>query len=450
MISIDDLIVERHPPRSELLQARGQDSGSFGSRARNFALPLVDQQLYRKGLVAIMRAIHPETRWAVPGLVPEGLSILAGRQKLGKSWLALDLALAVGTGSAALGSIPCDAGDVLLIDMENGEKRIQQRVRKLRPDENDWSCVERISVATESPMLGPDFVKALDQWRMEVETPKLVIVDVLQRIKPVGAKSRNAYENDYAALSSLQRWATTHGIAVLLIHHTRKGGADDPLEALSGSNGLSACADSTMVLDRKANATTLYVRGRDVPEAEHAMLFTDGLWTVTGNAAEVQRSTSRNALLQALEDAREPMSPTELAAVTGMTANHVRQLAFRLKSAGEIVSVGKGRYTHPRYAGTSSDHRDGPSVSHDTARNVTENPQGSVTNDEPCNAPCDVPSDDRRTVTLAPCNAVSATSDAQTGRFEPAFGSEAARYSLHGHQGGVTRNAVTRPGGRDG
>ena len=74
-------------------------------------------------------------------------------------------------------------------------------------------------------------------------------------------RTQNAYESDYAIWAPLQEWATTHGVAVLGLHHTREGAADDPLEALSGSNGLSACADTTIVLDQDQNGRTLYVRG---------------------------------------------------------------------------------------------------------------------------------------------------------------------------------------------
>ena len=134
-----------------------------------------------------------------------------------------------------------------------------------------------------------DFSRRWMTGALPSESPRLVVIDVFQRVKPVGSKSRNAYENDYAALAPLQHWATEHGVAVLCLHHTRKGGADDPLEALSGSNGLSACADTTLVLDRDQNGVTLYVRGRDVEEKESALNFLSGLWSLIGDAAEVKK-----------------------------------------------------------------------------------------------------------------------------------------------------------------
>ena len=88
-----------------------------------------------------------------------------------------------------------------------------------------------------------------------VSKPRLVVIDVLQRIKPQGGGNLNAYEREYAIIAPLQRWATNQGIAVVVLHHTQEGGAEDPLEALSGSNGLSACADTTLVSTKKGTTS---------------------------------------------------------------------------------------------------------------------------------------------------------------------------------------------------
>lgn len=300
----------------------------------------------RTSTTTIMAISFPPIRWVVPGYVAEGLSILAGRQKLGKTWLALDWAIAVAAGGAAMGSIGCEQGDVLYIDLENGQRRIQGRINTLFPDERRRPELSRLEWVNEAPTLNRDFLDALDEWLLSVPNPRLVVIDVFQRIKPAAKANQNAYESDYAALAGLQRWATDNRIAVVALHHTRKGGADDPLEALSGSNGLSACADTTLVLDRDQNGVTLYVRGRDVEEKESALTFAAGAWIVTGQAADVRRSSERGSIMAALEEATDPMSPTELADVTGMKNGNVRRLLFAMGKAGEVQKSGRGRY-HP-------------------------------------------------------------------------------------------------------
>lgn len=300
-----------------------------------------------KGADAIMATDFPSLRWTVPGYVAEGLSVLAGRQKLGKTWMALDFAVAVAIGGVALGSIACEAGDVLYLDLENGERRIKRRLETMFPDAMNRPDLSRLKFATESPDLGPDFLEALEDWRTSVPKPALVVVDVLQRIKPAGSTARNAYENDYAVMTGLQQWATRNGVSVLVLHHTKKGGADDPLEALSGSNGLSACADTTLVLDRSGEGITLYVRGRDVEEKETALRFDGGMWSVLGAAAEVKRSDERTAILTVLTAATEPLNPREIAIEADMKRNNVDRLLGKMARDGEIVKSGRGLYVHP-------------------------------------------------------------------------------------------------------
>jgi RecA-family ATPase len=301
----------------------------------------------RTSSAEILNANYPPVIWMVEGYVPEGLTILAGRQKIGKTWLALDWAIAVATGDLAMGSVPCEGGNVLYIDLENGRRRIQARLKVLLGTGGSDSELRRLEWTGEAPALGAAFIEDLDQWRRTVASPRLVVVDVFQRIKPAGHPSRNAYENDYAALAPLQKWATDNHIAVVLLHHTRKGGADDPLEALSGSNGLAACADTTVVLDKKSDHATLYVRGRDVEEKSMAMSFSEGKWTVAGEADVVTGSKERGNILTALRDSPEAMSPSELADVTGMKPGNVRKLLWAMVKSGEVLKTGRGRYVHP-------------------------------------------------------------------------------------------------------
>lgn len=322
----------------------------------------------RVSLQKIMEMEFEPIKWAIEGYVPEGLSVIAGRQKLGKTWLALDLSIAVATGGHALGSIPCKIGNVLYLDLENGHRRLQRRIEIIFPKQQTRPYLGNIEIVTESPQLDKGLIEALEKWRHSVAEPRLVIIDVLQRIKPAGKTNRNAYENDYAIFQNLQSWATENGIAVLGLHHTRKGGADDPLEALSGSNGLSAVADTTLVLDRNQNGTTLYVRGRDVEEKETALRHDLGIWELLGEAAEVHRTDERKVILQCLADnlpdnqsksfstsgqadnsdnLDASMTPTEIAGALGLRVNNVKQLLHKMAKAGEVQKIGRGRYIHP-------------------------------------------------------------------------------------------------------
>lgn len=298
----------------------------------------------------------PPIRWVVPGYVPEGLSILAGRQKLGKTWLAMDWGIAVACGGYAMGSIACEQGDVLYVDLENGHRRIQSRINLLLPGERNRPDLTRLLWVKDAPNLDKGFIDAMEDWRCSVPNPRLVVIDVLKRIKPGGKPGQNAYESDYDAMAPLQRWATEKRVAVVCLHHTRKGGADDPLEALSGSNGLSACADTTLLLDRDANGITLYVRGRDVEEKESAMKFAAGMWSITGDAANVRRSEQRTVILEFLRDNPSPITPSDLALALDWNSNNTKQLLFQMARKGEVVRQ-KGAYSLPPH---NTDNRDNP------------------------------------------------------------------------------------------
>lgn len=307
----------------------------------------------RTSTAALMAQTFSPIKWIIPDYVPEGLVLLAGKQKLGKTWMALDWGAAVASGGRTMG-ITCEQGDVLYIDMENGDRRIQRRINAMWPLKQSRPDLSRLEWASASPVIGKDFYAALDEWHASVANPRLVIIDVLQRIKPAGHAAKNAYENDYAALTGLQQWATEHSVAVVALHHLKKGGSenDDPFEKLSGSNGLSACADTTLVLDRNAQGCTLYGRGRDVEEIESAVTF-DKLtfrWRVQGNVTDVRRSDERGNILRALADAGEPMAPNVIADVTGMKSGNIRRLLLSMVKAGEVHKSGRGAYIHPDFA----------------------------------------------------------------------------------------------------
>ncbi len=295
----------------------------------------------------IIETDYPPMRWVVPGYLPEGFSVLAGRQKLGKTWLALDIGVAVACGGCALGRIECEVGDVLYIDLENGERRLQQRLFCMFPDEKNRPDLSRIQTLSTAPMLDQGFLDGLEAWKLSVPNPRLVIIDVLQRIKPPARLRQNAYESDYSIFAGLQSFATESRIAILGLHHVRKGGADDPLEALSGSNGLSAVADTTLVLNRDANGMTLYVRGRDVEEKETAVRHDCGIWTILGEAADVHRSSERERILSELLTAEGSLTPADIVAATGMRRNNVDQLLYQMGKAGEVRKAKRGQYVHP-------------------------------------------------------------------------------------------------------
>lgn len=281
----------------------------------------------------------PDLRYAIDGYIAEGLTILGGKPKMGKSYMALSLALAVSSGRKAFGSIECAKGPVLYLALEDNERRIQRRVRQLQPNDDEWPA--DLYVTTVAKRLDEGLVDGLEAWIREHE-PALVIIDTLAKVR--ATSSRDGYDADYAALTPLQELAGVLGVAIVIIHHLRKMGSDDPFDMISGTTGLTGAVDAALILQRGQQGITLYGRGREIEEIEHALEFESGEWHVLGDADEVRRSKERKAILQVLADLDKGMGPTEVADALGWKVDNVKQLLFKMHNDGDVKKTGHGRY----------------------------------------------------------------------------------------------------------
>jgi hypothetical protein len=177
--------------------------------------------------------------------------------------------------------------------------------------------------------------------------PRLVIFDVFLKVRPPRKKGEDAYAADYDAVTPLQRYASEHRLAVVLVTHTRKMEAEDPLEAISSTNGVTGAADAVLVLNRDAKGTTLYGRGRDIEEIETAMRFDGGRWSILGDADEVRKSDERRKIVAALKEAYDEMTPTAIAKLTGMKVENIRVLLRKMLASGEVIQPRVGYYAAP-------------------------------------------------------------------------------------------------------
>jgi hypothetical protein len=289
----------------------------------------------------------------VPGYVVEGLTLLAGKPKIGKSWMMLHVGIAVACGSFTLEDIQCVKGDVLYAALEDNKRRLQRRLRKLL---NGRPAPKRLRIlsAGEMPRLSEGGTALIRAWIEQVPEPKLVVIDVLAKVRDPRRKDLGLYDSDYAAMEELKKIADEYGIAIVVIHHLRKMDADDPLDQVSGTTGLSGSADTVLVLNRtRSGTTTLHGRGRDIEDLEKAVQFDEStcVWTVLGGAASVRYTGERAAILTALREAGGPISLADIAAASSMKANNARQLLLKLVRDGVVQRVGHGKYALAPEAG---------------------------------------------------------------------------------------------------
>lgn len=211
----------------------------------------------------------PPTRFIASELIPQGLHILAGAPKIGKSWLALQICLRVASGET-LWNFPVTSGTVLYLCLEDSFSRIQNRLFDITDD-----APGNLHFATMSEVIGEGLENQIEDFLKSYPDTVLIVIDTLQRIRKVSADA-NPYASDYRDIGILKQLADKHRIAILLIHHLRKMNDDDPMNMISGTTGISGATDSNFVLKkdkRSGNAATLYCVGRDIEYRELQLEF---------------------------------------------------------------------------------------------------------------------------------------------------------------------------------
>lgn len=236
----------------------------------------------------------PPVRFAVEGLIPAGLSILASPPKYGKSWLVLDLCLSVAAGKRFLGFSTNRSG-CLYLALEDSERRLKTRMDKLlysRP------APEGFYFATEAQALDNGLLDALEAFLAAHGDVRLIVLDTYQRIRGAAQGREGAYSADYRETGALKAFADRHNVALLLVHHLRKMRDDgDPFAMISGTTGISGAADTMLVLikeNRSDSSARFAVVGRDVESLDAVLRFDRETcrWANLGDAdafAEQQR-----------------------------------------------------------------------------------------------------------------------------------------------------------------
>lgn len=293
--------------------------------------------------------------WAVPGMVPEGFGLLTGPPKVAKSWLSLDIVLAVASGGRALGKVPVgEPRPTLLLALEDGDRRLQDRCRRLLSGQPIPDLLDYATRATPAEVL-----PLIREWMdLHDGLRPLVVLDTLGKVMPLALPGESAYARDYRVGGHLKALSDDHpGSAVLVVHHTRKLGSDDWMDSTSGTNGLNGSADFTVSLSRARNeaAGVLKVAGRDVPEGEYALTFDEGRWTIDGASladaariAEQIRATAglgdRSAEIVAFVVAQAaPVTPTQVS--EALDVPDARRYLARLVDTGRLARSGRGLYT---------------------------------------------------------------------------------------------------------
>jgi len=206
-----------------------------------------------------------EPHWLIESLWSFGaVGVIGGAPKSCKTWLALEMAVAVASGQPCLGRFTVPRpGPVLLFAAEDAPQQVKRRIESLaRARQADFHTLDVRLIVEGSLRL--DCAQDLQRLRLTLAThrPKLLVLDPYVRLQ-------RADENDVrqvsAILSALRELSRTFQAAVALVHHARKNAAELPGQALRGSGDFWAWGDSNLYIGRRRDTLLLTVEHRAAP-----------------------------------------------------------------------------------------------------------------------------------------------------------------------------------------
>jgi hypothetical protein len=297
----------------------------------------------------IMDIRFPEPTWAIPGILPQGLNILAGKPKRGKSILALNIGVSIANGGLALGDIEVEKGTVIYLALEDTYRRLQDRLEKMLRYEGH--APENLFLYTMPfPRMGEGGMDVLKDRIKLYSDCRLVIIDTLQKFRPIAPKNNNPYQEDYKAISDLKHISDELNISMLIVHHLRKTESEDRFDDISGTFGISGAADGLLLLIRAAGdfIGELRVNGRDMESNEYAMKFNPDIltWNILGDASELQTTDKKQLLFNTIKEHGGPISRKEITDKSGLGVDYVKRMLPFLLKEGHVSKVGYGLYEY--------------------------------------------------------------------------------------------------------
>lgn len=285
--------------------------------------------------------------WIIEYLLCEGLLILAGRPKIGKSFLALNMSLAIANGGYALGYFKANQNSVLYIPYEDNYRRLQDRINKMLTEERIKEAPSNLLIPNECnfPKLTSEGIATLETILNTNPNIKLVVFDTLGRaIVRSNKRNSNAFQDEYDFLSAIQKIALQRHISILFIHHTTKMQYEDVFDQVLGTTGLTASPDSLMLLSRDSNKEfILSIKGRDIEEIEYKVKFQNCIWTVEG---EKDKTTTpeREEIISLFKQSDRPLTTKEIAEQLQKSESNINKMLRKMVNTGIMKNEKYGQY----------------------------------------------------------------------------------------------------------
>lgn len=214
----------------------------------------------------------PPMKWLIDDLLPVGgVVMLSAKPKMGKSFLAIQLALAVASGGDFLG-FQARKHEVLYIDLETSQRSMKNRISMMTDDAPKGLYLMTPQEVYEFGNIGNGFESQVNYFIESHKGVKLVIVDTYGLIQGSRTAAQNIYRQEYAEISHLNSWARKKGFTLVLIHHQNK--QDDytnPVQGISGSTGITGGLQAYYILSKREytdTRTKLTIGGKEIMERD--------------------------------------------------------------------------------------------------------------------------------------------------------------------------------------
>lgn len=245
----------------------------------------------------LQKANLPPVRYLVEGILPEGTSLLTAASKIGKSWMSLDLGLALASGTPFLGHETSQCG-VLYLALEDSLNRLQSRMKKVLGGKE---APPQFYFTTVAPKMDGGLIDALDAHFFKHSETGLVIIDTLQKIRGQALPRESGYAQDYREMEGIKGYMDNMRVSLQFVHHNRKmKDDDDPFNMISGTNGIMGAADTIWTITkakRSDEEATLHIVGRDVEQSDTVIRFNKDIWRwePVGEAGALAEQRAREA-----------------------------------------------------------------------------------------------------------------------------------------------------------
>jgi len=288
-------------------------------------------------------------KWIVKDLLPEGLTILAGSPKHGKSLFAMNVAIAAAMGKPLMNKFETSPGKILFLPFEDGERRFQKRINDISKGYLLDSAPKNLLIPQNCyfPELNASALALIEKFIDQYDI-QLVVIDTLGSAIPANKISQNYnYLSDYQMMKNYQQLATKKRISIIMIHHTRKAKAEVIFDEISGTRGITGASDVNMVLVKNVSESLLYIQGRDIEDKIYKLNFSKDnfIYTFSGEEDQINITPERKKIIEVLtENPEEEMQVAKIAELTGKKREATSQLLRSMRLGGYVIEGSKSGY----------------------------------------------------------------------------------------------------------